>query len=66
VAIRTSFIAGFPGETDADFETLCQFVEGRPSLTGSASFPIPTKTPAEASRSMAKWTAAPFPIASAG
>jgi ribosomal protein S12 methylthiotransferase len=27
VAIRTSFIAGFPGETDADFETLCQFVE---------------------------------------
>lgn len=27
VAIRTSFIAGFPGETDADFDTLCQFVE---------------------------------------
>jgi ribosomal protein S12 methylthiotransferase len=27
VAVRTSFIAGFPGETDADFETLCQFVE---------------------------------------
>jgi ribosomal protein S12 methylthiotransferase len=27
VAIRTSFIAGFPGETQADFETLCQFVE---------------------------------------
>lgn len=27
VAIRTSFIAGFPGETDADFEELCQFVE---------------------------------------
>jgi ribosomal protein S12 methylthiotransferase len=27
VAIRTSFIAGFPGETDADFETLCQFVK---------------------------------------
>jgi ribosomal protein S12 methylthiotransferase len=27
VAIRTSFIAGFPGETDADFNTLCQFVE---------------------------------------
>jgi ribosomal protein S12 methylthiotransferase len=27
VAIRTSFIAGFPGETDADFETLCQFVQ---------------------------------------
>jgi len=27
VAIRTSMIVGFPGETDADFETLCQFVE---------------------------------------
>jgi ribosomal protein S12 methylthiotransferase len=27
VAIRTSFIAGFPGETEADFETLCQFVQ---------------------------------------
>jgi ribosomal protein S12 methylthiotransferase len=27
VAIRTSMIVGFPGETDADFEALCQFVE---------------------------------------
>ena len=27
VAIRTSMIAGFPGETDADFEELCQFVK---------------------------------------
>jgi ribosomal protein S12 methylthiotransferase len=27
VAIRTSFIAGFPGETDAEFDELCQFVE---------------------------------------
>ena len=27
VAIRTSFIVGFPGETDADFEELCQFVQ---------------------------------------
>jgi len=26
VAIRTSFIAGFPGETAADFDELCQFV----------------------------------------
>lgn len=27
VAIRTSFIVGFPGETDQDFGELCQFVE---------------------------------------
>jgi ribosomal protein S12 methylthiotransferase len=27
VAIRSSFIVGFPGETDADFDALCQFVE---------------------------------------
>ncbi|MGB9456708.1 MAG: 30S ribosomal protein S12 methylthiotransferase RimO [Bryobacteraceae bacterium] len=27
VAIRTSFIVGFPGETPADFEELCQFVQ---------------------------------------
>jgi ribosomal protein S12 methylthiotransferase len=27
VAIRTSFIVGFPGETDADFETLQDFVK---------------------------------------
>ena len=27
VGIRTSMIVGFPGETEEDFETLCQFVE---------------------------------------
>jgi ribosomal protein S12 methylthiotransferase len=27
VAIRTSMIVGFPGETEADFDELCQFVE---------------------------------------
>jgi len=27
VAIRTSMIVGFPGETDGDFEELCQFLE---------------------------------------
>ena len=27
VSLRTSFIVGFPGETDADFEELCDFVK---------------------------------------
>ncbi len=27
VALRTSFIAGFPGETESDFQELCGFVE---------------------------------------
>jgi ribosomal protein S12 methylthiotransferase len=27
VAIRTSMIVGFPGETEQDFETLCEFVK---------------------------------------
>ena len=27
VGIRTSMIVGFPGETEADFETLCEFVQ---------------------------------------
>ena len=27
VAIRTSMIVGFPGETESDFETLCEFVK---------------------------------------
>ncbi|MGB7352751.1 MAG: 30S ribosomal protein S12 methylthiotransferase RimO [Acidobacteriaceae bacterium] len=26
IALRTSFIVGFPGETDADYEALCDFV----------------------------------------
>jgi len=28
-AVRSSFIVGFPGETDADFQTLCDFVEAQ-------------------------------------
>lgn len=27
IVIRTTFIVGFPGETEADFEALCRFVE---------------------------------------
>jgi ribosomal protein S12 methylthiotransferase len=27
LAIRTTFLVGFPGETDGDFEQLCEFVE---------------------------------------
>jgi ribosomal protein S12 methylthiotransferase len=27
IAIRTTFLVGFPGETDAEFEDLCKFVE---------------------------------------
>ena len=27
IVIRTTFIAGFPGETEADFEELCEFVK---------------------------------------
>ena len=27
VSVRTSFIVGYPGETEADFATLCEFVE---------------------------------------
>jgi ribosomal protein S12 methylthiotransferase len=28
VSLRTSFIVGFPGETEKDFEELCEFVKG--------------------------------------
>jgi ribosomal protein S12 methylthiotransferase len=39
VAIRTSMIVGFPGETEADFETLCQFVSaGRFDRLGVFSY----------------------------
>ena len=30
VSFRTNFIVGFPGETEAHFETLCRFVEEEP------------------------------------
>jgi ribosomal protein S12 methylthiotransferase len=55
IALRTSFIVGFPGETDADFEALCDFVaEARfdwlgvfaySDEEGSKSFALSAKVP---------------------
>jgi ribosomal protein S12 methylthiotransferase len=47
VSIRTSFIVGFPGETESDFEELMQFVQAaRFDRLGVFSFS--TKTPRRA------------------
>jgi ribosomal protein S12 methylthiotransferase len=53
VAIRTSFIVGFPGETEADFEELCGFVRAAKldwmgvfeysDVDSAASFPLDGK-----------------------
>ncbi len=43
VAIRTSFIVGFPGETDEDFESLLGFVEAGAVRQRRASSPSPTR-----------------------
>ena len=42
VTLRTTFIVGFPGETEADFDELQSFVE-RCSSTTSASSPTRTR-----------------------
>jgi ribosomal protein S12 methylthiotransferase len=57
VAIRTTFIVGFPGETEADFEELLAFVEsGRfesvgvftySDEEGTGSFELPDRVPAK-------------------
>ena len=56
IALRTSFIVGFPGETEADFETLCDFVReakfdwlgvfGYSDEDGSRAFGLEEKVPA--------------------
>ncbi len=56
IALRTSFIVGFPGETEEDFETLCDFVReakfdwlgvfGYSDEEGSRAFGLETKVPA--------------------
>jgi ribosomal protein S12 methylthiotransferase len=60
LALRTTFIVGFPGETDADFEALCDFVRkvrfDRVGVfrysdeEGTAARDLPGKVPARAAR----------------
>jgi ribosomal protein S12 methylthiotransferase len=55
IALRTSFIVGFPGETEEDFETLCNFVReakfdwlgvfGYSDEDGSKAFSLEEKVP---------------------
>src|SRR6201996_7268077 len=55
IALRTSFIVGFPGETDQDFEALCNFVReakfdwlgvfGYSDEDGSKAFALDKKVP---------------------
>ena len=55
VAIRTSFIVGFPGETDADFEELCQFVQAA-QFDRLGVFSYSDEDTARATISTARWT----------
>jgi ribosomal protein S12 methylthiotransferase len=57
VALRTSFIVGFPGETEADFQELCDFVKAArldwmgvfeySDVDNAESFPLDGKVDAE-------------------
>ena len=56
VTLRTSFVVGFPGETEKEFEELCDFVReaefdwmgafGYSDQEGAGAFPLPGKLPA--------------------
>jgi ribosomal protein S12 methylthiotransferase len=60
LTLRTTFIVGFPGETDADFQALCDFVRevrfDRVGVfrysdeEGTAGFALPDKVPARVAR----------------
>jgi ribosomal protein S12 methylthiotransferase len=48
LAIRTTFIVGYPGETEAEFQTLLDFVEDlRFDRLGAFTFSFETDTPSE-------------------
>ena len=58
-------IVGFPGETEADFEELCQFVQAAQfDRLGVFSY-SDEDTSAQLSSWTARWTRAPSTIASA-
>ncbi len=57
LTFRTSFIVGFPGETEADFQELCDWIEEQPldrvgvfpfsREEGTTSYDLPNQVPAE-------------------
>ena len=64
VAIRTSMIVGFPGETDADFEELCDFVKAA-QFDRLGVFSIRDEETSDSFAWTRKWTRARFTTANA-